>query len=94
VESAQDFLHLQVANLNLTFTKRRKMTGYVKICESKHPMSLGNSQIDTVQLFTDDWVQNNTLKRGNKMYKKYRENKEKEGKCLEQLKCAVCHSYK
>jgi hypothetical protein len=70
------------------------MTDYVKICESKRLMSLGNYQINTVQLFTDDWAQNNTLKRVNKIYKKYRENKEKEGKCLEQLKSAVCHSYK
>jgi hypothetical protein len=50
--------------------------------------------MDTVQLFTDDWAQNNKVKKGNKMYEKYRENKEKEGKCLEQLKSAICHSYK
>jgi hypothetical protein len=46
-------------------------------------MSFGNCQIDTVQLFRDDWMQNNKVKKGNKMYRKYRENKEKEGKCLE-----------
>jgi hypothetical protein len=57
-------------------------------------MSFGDWQIDTVQLFTDDWMQNNKVKKGNKMYEKYSENKEKEGKCLEQLKCAICHSYK
>jgi hypothetical protein len=57
-------------------------------------MSFDNCQIDTVQLFTDDWAQNNKLKKGNKMYEKYSENKEKEEKCLEQLKSAVRHSYK
>jgi hypothetical protein len=70
------------------------MKGYVKICEKNQVMSFGNCQIDTVQLFTNDWMQNNKIKKGNKMYEKYRENKEKEGKCLEQLKSAVCHSYK
>jgi hypothetical protein len=39
-------------------------------------------------------MQNNKVKKGNKMYEKYRENKEKERKCLEQLKNAICHSYK
>jgi hypothetical protein len=39
-------------------------------------------------------MQNNEAKRGNKMYEKYRENKEKEEKCLEQLKNAICHSLK
>jgi hypothetical protein len=94
IENVQHFLFLQVANLNLTFTKRRKMTDYVKICERNRLISLGDCQIDTVQLFTDDWMQNNELKKGNKMYEKYRENKEKEEICLKQLKCAICHSYK
>jgi hypothetical protein len=70
------------------------MTDYVKICESNQVMSFGNSQIDTIQLFTDNWMQNNKVKKGDKMYEKYRENKEKEEKCLEQLKCAIRHSYK
>jgi hypothetical protein len=70
------------------------MAECVKICENKRLMSLGNCQIDTVQLFIDDWMQNNEAKRGNKMYEKYRENKEKEEKCLEQLKSAIRHSYK
>jgi ABC-type transport system involved in Fe-S cluster assembly fused permease/ATPase subunit len=94
MENGQHFLFLQVANLNLTFTKRRKMTDYVKICESKRLMSFGNYQINTVQLFTNDWIQNNELKKGNKMYEKHKKNKEKEGKCLEQLKYAIRHSYK
>jgi hypothetical protein len=94
IGNVQHFLLVQIANLNLTFTKRRKMTDYVKICERNRTMSFGDWQIDTVQLFTDDWMQNNEVKKSNKMYEKYRKNKEKEGKCLEQLKCAVCHSYK
>jgi hypothetical protein len=70
------------------------MTDYVKICESNRLVSFGNSQIDTVQLVTDDWMQNNKVKKGDKMYEKYSENKEKEWKCLEQLKSAIRHSLK
>jgi hypothetical protein len=94
IGNVQHFLLLPIANLKFYFAKEAKMKGYVKICKRNRLMSFGNSQIDMVQLFTDDWAQNNTLKRGNKMYEKYRENKEKEEKCLEQLKSAICHSYK
>jgi hypothetical protein len=80
--------------LNFNISKEEKMTDCVKICESNWPTSFGNYQIYTIQLFTDNWMQNNKLKKGDKMYEKYRENKEKERKCLEQLKNAICHSYK
>jgi hypothetical protein len=94
VESVQVFLLVPIANLKIYLSKEAKMKGYVKICKRNRLMSFGNSQIDMVQLFTDDWMQNNKIKKGNKMYEKYRANKEKEEKCLEQLKSAICHSYK
>jgi hypothetical protein len=62
----------------------------MKVCmqikDRNNNMSFGNQQVNKIQLFTEDWIQNNKKKRGDKMSKKYKENKEKEGEFLKRLK--------
>jgi hypothetical protein len=58
----------------------------VKISKKIYSMSFGNRQIDTVQLVTDDFLRNKGLKKGAKMYEKYRKNKGKEWIIVKQLK--------
>jgi hypothetical protein len=48
-------------------------------------MCFGNQQIGKNQLFSNDWMQNYEIKKGNKMYGKYRKNKKKERDVLKQL---------
>jgi hypothetical protein len=58
----------------------------MQIKDRNSQVSFGNCQIDTVQLFSNDWLQNHEIKKGNKMYGKYRENKKKEKDFLKRLK--------
>jgi hypothetical protein len=58
----------------------------MQIKDRNNKMSFGNQQVNNFQLFTEDWIQNNKKKRGKKMRKKYKENKEKERDFLKRLK--------
>jgi hypothetical protein len=58
----------------------------MQIKDRNSQVSFGNYQIDTVQLFSNDWLQNHEIKKGNKMYGKYKENKKKEKDFLKRLK--------
>jgi hypothetical protein len=53
--------------------------------DKKSFLCFGNSQIDEIQLFIEDWSKNNTVKRDKKVSKEYRENKEKERMFLRKI---------
>jgi hypothetical protein len=57
----------------------------MQIKDRNNKVSFGNQQVNTVQLFTDDWLKNNTVKRNKKVSIKYRENKEKERMFLRKI---------
>jgi hypothetical protein len=57
----------------------------MQIKNRNNKVRFGNQQVNTFQLFTDDWLQNNKVKKGNKMSKEYKENKEKEKMFLRKI---------
>jgi hypothetical protein len=62
------------------------MKDYMQLKDRNVQLSFGNQQISKFQLFTDDWVHQSIFKKEDKMYKKYRENKEKEREFQKRLK--------
>jgi hypothetical protein len=62
------------------------MNGFVQRKDRNIQEGFGHQQVSKFQLFTDDWLQNHAIKKGNKVYGKYRENKKKEKDFLKRLK--------